>query len=384
MPLNTVVVVSTLDDMDMLDLDGSGPWPGEPDPEVEDAYPVSWGEVDAPLRDGVVSEDDLPNQWGEAIDTVLTRASGGPNLPPPDVFDALAWYLPIHYFGMSWGIYIREDAVLDLAACILRKLPPPRRGALPAVFGAVRSALGVLFLHEVFHHKIESFATRLEVVERQRRYCPYTDGVYRPLAKSGSDDLLEEALAVAESARRLRREQVYRRGIPDDVQVAAAQMLADWFPTLPPGYRMGPKFDGDPEFADARNRLSCEVHEARQHPLRRTEEWDLMPLGHGGLFNCKTATHVLVPVGTTPIIPWFDRAPRPLVVSTKDMLKALRADGYEVVPGGKGSHIKLKKPGEPTLHLPANREALSPGVLRNVANALGHRSIQDLAKAVRS
>jgi len=382
--LTTVAVVSTLDELGVLELDGESPWPGEPNPGDEDGFTVSWDEVDAPLRDEPASDQELAGQWAEAIDTLQTRVGAGIRVPPPAVFDALAWYLPIHYYGMSWGIYIRESAVLEIASAVLTRLPPPRRRALDAVFGAVRAGLGVLFLHEAFHHKVESFAIRVEVVERQKRYRPYTDGVYRPLAQAGSDDLIEEALAVAESARRLKREDVYTRGIPRDLRDATKAMLKDWFPTLPPGYRTGPKFEQDRAFSDARNRLSCEVHEGRQHPLRRAAEWDLMPLGHGGLFNCKTATHVLVPIGTTPIIPWFDRAPRPLVVSTKAMLKALRADGYEVVPGGKGSHIKLKKPGEPTLHLPANREALSPGVLRGVADALGYGSIHDLATAVRS
>jgi predicted RNA binding protein YcfA (HicA-like mRNA interferase family) len=104
-----------------------------------------------------------------------------------------------------------------------------------------------------------------------------------------------------------------------------------------------------------------------------------MPLGFGGLFNCKTATHVLVPVGTSPIIPWFNRSPRPLSVSTRSVIRTLCEAGYAVLPGGKGSHIKLKKPGHPTLHVPANREALSPGVLRSVAEALGYPSIRDLA-----
>lgn len=43
-------------------------------------------------------------------------------------------------------------------------------------------------------------------------------------------------------------------------------------------------------------------------------------------------------------------------ISGKDMCKLFLKAGYEIVPGGKGSHIKLKKKNSPTIIIPNHRE----------------------------
>jgi predicted RNA binding protein YcfA (HicA-like mRNA interferase family) len=43
-------------------------------------------------------------------------------------------------------------------------------------------------------------------------------------------------------------------------------------------------------------------------------------------------------------------------ISGKDMCKLFQKAGYEVVPGGKGSHIKLKKKNCPTVIIPNHKE----------------------------
>lgn len=45
--------------------------------------------------------------------------------------------------------------------------------------------------------------------------------------------------------------------------------------------------------------------------------------------------------------------------------------GYEQVAGGKGSHVKLKKPGAPTITLAGNRPVLSPGLVKHALEVLG-------------
>jgi DNA-binding protein HU-beta len=62
--------------------------------------------------------------------------------------------------------------------------------------------------------------------------------------------------------------------------------------------------------------------------------------------------------------------------SSHDVVKLLIKIGYTVVPGGgKGSHIKLSKPGCKTVTVPANREDLSYEVCRNIAAAIGLRNL---------
>lgn len=43
-------------------------------------------------------------------------------------------------------------------------------------------------------------------------------------------------------------------------------------------------------------------------------------------------------------------------LSGKDMCKLFIKAGYEIVPGGKGSHVKLKKKGCPTITIPNHKE----------------------------
>jgi len=43
-------------------------------------------------------------------------------------------------------------------------------------------------------------------------------------------------------------------------------------------------------------------------------------------------------------------------LSGKDLCKLFLKAGYEIVPGGKGSHIKLKKKNCPTIIIPDHKE----------------------------
>ena len=170
-PLSLHEVVDTLVEMDLVDLDSDGPWPGDPDDA--DAYEPDWTQIHPKDSDLGASLDRAPGR-PNAYDEIQQRASSGFLVPPPDVLDALAWYTPIHYFGLGSAIYIRETAVFDVAAAIVNRLPEPEREVHANLAGASRAAMSVLYLHEAYHHKIESLAIRLEMVERARRYLPYS------------------------------------------------------------------------------------------------------------------------------------------------------------------------------------------------------------------
>lgn len=180
----------------------------------------------------------------------------------------------------------------------------------------------------------------------------------------------------------MRTEKVYKDSIPADIRAAARAMLRDWLPTLPPGYRSAPAYTANAPFDRARNVLSSQIHEGRRNPLRRHDEWHLMPHGYQGFFDCKTVTHVLVPIGSEPIIPWFGESAAAWSVSTRAMVKHVMGHGYELVPGGKGSHIKLTASGKRMIIIPANRESLSPKVLSSVATVLGLPSMGTLRALV--
>lgn len=369
-------MVDTLVDMDLVDLNGDGPWPGEPD--GADVYEPDWTQIH-PERASDMWTDSALNPWDAAVGEVRQRSKKGFPIPPPDVLDALAWYTPMHYFGLGSAIYIRESAVLDVAASIFARLQPAEREDEQNAIGACGAAMSVLYLHEAFHHKIESLAIRYEIVERARRYVPYTQQVTSPLLRQGSDDVLEEALACAEMYRRFKGELPYRRGVPAAVRRATLEMLPEWFRTLPPSYREAGHYLHDLPFGAAAALLMGQVHEATTSPTRDSGEWDLAPHLMRGLFNCQGITHVLVPKGEQPLLPWIGHAPALPSVSSRRAIRHLEERGWKVDPGrGKGSHIRLKYVGKQPLTIPANRESLSPTVLKAVAQALGVR-LADLA-----
>ena len=56
-------------------------------------------------------------------------------------------------------------------------------------------------------------------------------------------------------------------------------------------------------------------------------------------------------------------------ISWKEMCKLFRREGYEIVAGGKGSHIKMARPGYPTVTIPHHRE-LSIGIEHSLRKRL--------------
>jgi hypothetical protein len=310
-------VISILDEMDMLRVRAEGVWPTNWSESVSE-YPVDWKKVleprlpnpDEDLLPGdewrEVLDDEwrevLDDEWREVLDDLESGAGGEEHTPEEQIIDVLAWYQPIHYHGREWGIYIYESAIVDTAKSIISYLPYYRRYQPDAQVGALRSAFRTLFLHEVFHHKVESFAIMLEVIGRKDHYVPYTESVYRPLR--GTDDLIEEGLACAEMKTRL-REPTYSRDVPDDVRDAAQRMLEDWIPRLPPGYRTGCDFLEKWAFERARDHLSAQIQEASTAPARNPNELKLAGRAYQRLLDCKKATRLVVPVGLTPRIPWF-------------------------------------------------------------------------------
>jgi predicted RNA binding protein YcfA (HicA-like mRNA interferase family) len=380
MGLTTEHLLNTLDGMDLLDLGSPGEWDGDLD--GHDTYDIDWDEV---LQDRVDStsrnqNDAVNDRWAQATEEIIKR-SGGSQLPPPPIsVDALAWYAPIHRFGLSWGIYIYESSIIDIAGQIGTYLKP---GVIlrPGITQQLsRMALSILYLHEAFHHKIESFATRLEVVKRQKVFLPYQRNVYQKLL--GTDELAEEALACAEMYMRL-KEKTYRHGISDSVYEATIAMLDAWIPTLPPGYRMAETIlNGLSPFEENRNALLCDVNEGVINSTQNYHEWSIATQMIRGLFSWREIAHVLIPRGTKSLIPWFSGEVSPLSVSTRDLEKLIRKLGYSEITGGKGSHRKFVHNSRPTIILPNARESLSPGVLRSVARTLGVGSIRDLGALV--
>lgn len=297
-------LVEVLVDLDVVDFNRPGPWPGPPgdDDQICDVdLSQVWSDRVAPSEslDGPPVEE---QGWEAVMDRVQRGRGRGPWTPPP-ILDALAWYVPVHYYGEGSAIYIREMALLEVVDGIASRVGPELLGRIDVVQAICSSAFSVLFLHEMFHHKTESFAIRAEVIERRPVYVPYREVVGRELA-SGSDAVLEEAIACAQMLNRL-GETRYSRGVPSEVGLARKQLLRQWIPALGPSYRRGLQFVAQREQDRGLRDLYSHVHEATLTPRRDPIQWTATPNINRGLFDIQTMTHIVVPVGTEPLIPWF-------------------------------------------------------------------------------
>ena len=106
-----------------------------------------------------------------------------------------------------------------------------------------------------------------------------------------------------------------------------------------------------------------------------TWEWNVAPRLTQSFFNIKSEIWVVVPAGARPKLPV---GALPQSCSTSDMVRLYKTRGYvEDRAAGKGSHIKLRKPGSPPMILP-NRKDLSPGVLNSALKQLGGFKTGDL------
>lgn len=352
-------------------------WRGE-DPQAWTPYPLEIGDLPDFERndrsDGLAgANNDVQRIWNSIGNRIGEAASRPERLPPPGPVDALAWYLPFHYYGPEWGIYIKESEVLNLAAHIKQRLggfgPDAREAAQ-----LCRVALSILYLHEAFHHKIESFATRLEIARLSPVYLPYDEKVFRPLL--GTDDVLEEAIACSEMLTRLQKEKSFHGNVPSPIKEAAIDFLHDWIPSLPPGYRRGL----DRHLPGELGVLMSQVAQAQPVPSQNPDDWAIANHMIRGLFGKKEVAHVVVPVGSTPVMPWLDAARYvPALAPPRVEKHILRDFHYYNTGRGKGDHRHYHCPGRDPITLDFGAKSVAPHIQRQVTKALGYKNIRELA-----
>src|ERR1019366_2802118 len=251
-------IVDWLDKNDAIQL-GQSPW--RTVSEDEDVFRIDWTQIFPSRRPGVrgrhgwelsgdewqVGEEIAPDrktleligEMKEALETGPPSEEERPDIAERTGWDTCAWYQPMHFFGHDWGIFIRRDCIREIAAQTARFLPNGTPYSPALLKALIRAGFAALFLHEQFHHKVESLGIRLHVVERSCRYIPYQKSVYKPTY--GTDDNLEEALANADAFLRANTNP-YSFWMGKTV-VGALQAYLKWrFPFDPPGYRMAPKY----------------------------------------------------------------------------------------------------------------------------------------------
>jgi hypothetical protein len=361
--------------------------------EGETIYSTSIPKVfEEPDDEGPVSAlsmDDLRlNEWWREIERIIeggeqvARPQPKPRKDPPEPH--CAWYCPIHFFGHSWGIYIREACILSCAVEIAqfvdwRAVSNARARRYAITRQLLRSAFYVFFLHEQFHHKVESLGFRLLIANGTDRYRPYKANVYRPSYLTSQ--CIEESLANAESYRRL-GEQRYRQRHDKAILDGLRAFLKSSFLVQPPGYKEALRFLTDSQYRDGLHALQSQVLDGMLPPPTPAAHWTIAPNVITALMGISDDIYIVLPVGARPIFRPTSIDPG-ATISSHELVRALtRHHGYRQVTGGKGSHIKLTKLGAPNIHIPGNRPVVSPGVVRQALNAIGGYPISRLRDLV--
>ena len=265
--------------------EGESPWPTVSPEErrnrvnYNEIFPTRNPERDTPGSDtpGDEWQPTFPDWITSEVENSIGRGQqstdepyGSPNWPGLGEWDLCAWYQPMHFFGEKWGIFIRKEFVFKTMIRIASFLPPDTGSDYRLFKALYRASFAIYFLHEQFHHKMESLGIRLHVVERRSVYLPYKNMVYRKTL--GTDENLEEALANADSFIRLRTNP-YRGLIGRKVLLATKQYLFLRFKYASPGYCMAVNYLENYDFQRGVHHLQAQFHEATVIPVRDTEEW---------------------------------------------------------------------------------------------------------------
>lgn len=370
------VILNMLDrdealDLSAQDLDRDDPiWPTTDDQQVFEVdyqrlFPTA-RPTDRGFQDFEVYGDD----WyvdEEIVDEVVGGMGSAPGESEPPEWDVWAWYQPIHYFGPAWGIFIKEDALRLLARRIGHRLPAHLRSSRDPLLAKalIRAGFAALFLHEQYHHKTESAALRMHVIERRPVYPDYHVGVYRHFV--GTDDQIEEGLANADSWRRL-GEPAYRRWTGSTVHRTTRDYLSDAFHAAPPGYRNATRLLDGESFQAEQYELFAQVQEGVSHRRSYVSEFGIATHVNHSLFAVNQRIWTVVPSGSVSILPTH---PAVAPLATADLERYIRRQGWKEVPhGGKGGHRKYRNSAGQMIILRQEKDVSLP-VLKSTAGTLG-------------
>ncbi len=296
-----------------------------------------------------------------------------------------AWYQPIHYFGSNWGIFIKEECLLDNMLRIAPYINWGRARLHLNLYECSRALLRCsfyeLYFHEQYHHKVESFGLRLLVTNGRDNYRNYKSKVYRP--NHGKHKCLEEALANAEIFQRLKEDR-YKNKLRPEIQQGFLDYLHDSILAQPPGYSAGLDYRTKPLFSEGQRILQSQIFDAALSPTKSIKHWETGNFLMRSLADIDKNIYVVLPRGSSSVIQSSAIDPRG-TVSTADMEKALkRKYKFSKVPkAGKGSHVKLKHPNGKTVILSGNRRTLPVKDIKDAIQAVaGTRSLSSLADLI--
>jgi hypothetical protein len=207
-----------------------------------------------------------------------------------------------------------------------------------------------LFLHEMYHHKVEAFATRLEIAGGSPKFIPYFDSVYFPLSHPLCDDLFEEGLANGEVIRRVTSDPTYRKRqfpkLPNCPNVRVIWERFEFYKNQTcflPGYRrvkgfIKPKDKfSESDFLNDQRLLQQMLNQASSRPLGNPDQWAFAPGMMAPFWNKDIiAYEVVYPGAKSSLAP--HSAIRAVQASPQKAIRAARKWGIRKDREAQGDH----------------------------------------------
>lgn len=150
-------------------------------PNGHDPSPASLDE-----QDSLEPFDSPPLGFPERVDGEAAIEQATPADPE---IDALAYYLPFHFYR-QWGIYIKESGLLALTRALDDELSPGWKSCI-SPDDRLQFACMILLNHEKFHFQTEVACSRL-----QHSHAP-ANWLYPNFVENSHPAVMEEALANA-------------------------------------------------------------------------------------------------------------------------------------------------------------------------------------------
>ena len=278
-----------------------------------------------------------------------------PGVPP--VPEAIAFYLPAHFFPHSKGIYFIFENWVQF--CVALHALACKHGAPPTVRQVIEASVRYLYPHEYYHHKVEMFGFRWEAFVRSRFYAKAVRDLYRDAPSD--PDHLEESLATAFGIAAV-REHVRLGKLPESL----ARAVEDYSRALPPHYSRGIAIiERQPfELAESAFLERCGM---AANPKKFTPPaaglWGAAPYRLAGSLRPGSPFTFLIDRGNA-VLARLRLGLRGMRV--RELRKELQSHGYQLDRQGGNHEIWASPDGKRKIPVPRHPGDLHPGLVRRM------------------
>jgi len=307
-----------------------------------------------------------------------------------EILDAAAWYCPFHFYEDDYGIYIKEDAVNEYAQGLWLSLDKKKRIEVWAQPSHIRRLFERqliqasrlrLFFHELYHHRVECFATRIEMNSSRRFFAQYNELVYQKYSNPLHDFLIEEALASAYPLGQIKKRKSALfptlPGCPNVGDILLEREFKRIKKSKVLGYRGAARLVQGPfgqkksalysksiglnstNFKELEWKLQQTIREGFYPPVDRGANWEFAPDMMRQFFNVSEIAYKLIP--RKKYLTTVSHSSTPieyLSIKPRKALRKARDWGIFRTGSGKGDHAKIGLPDGTQRDFDMGRESL--------------------------